>query len=770
MRAFFSKGADKMHIPWAVEGLPTLLHLSLFLFFGGLAIFLFNIDHTVFSSVIWWIALFSIVYGLITVMPIVWNDSPYYAPLSQSAWFLYAGMNYVLVKFFASKSRRGNTFESWQRFSTLKHRYHSWMLGGVEKAAEGTVSERSSEIDIRIFDWTIGVLGEDDSLEKFFEAVPGFFNSKLVKHLGRDFPDDILTRFWSALNQFMNRTSLSNSVNDSVKFRRAIICMDIMSLIPCPFSSRYGAISDFFDQAPVSIERLRAMAPWRFHKNDHVADYARVRVAKNLASMPKRDDNWIALASSVCGLATHDLRDNIAHAGNNLLLSTLVDFSRRTIHSPSHDLQLVKTLTQFDIRNTLPGLQHDFCALWNELVQEARNRERDMNPDNVLRGIRHLYNALHQGTSAAPTAFSCSTTSLDFVWYHPSSYPLCNIASHRPDSTAHVPVSIFHGVPPLTQPAHSPDTPLHHSTSSGSTVSRQAKEESIIAGPLSSSNPTASSALGDRSQAPAATSPALPVHTIPHPTDTGAITPVLKDVSLVAASSHPLEETTRQDKVPPCAEPDINGILSTASMPAPTATLVPVTASIPPVLNKSLSSCDAGAASTSKLLSLASIRGFSAPDSPLPLTNAEFLSSLGGMSTKGPSDSATLPRLHPRRLVNNGNMSVANAVLQLLVNCPPFRDLFRDLGRPVGQREGETGGGATPLVDATIRFFDEEEKKEIMAVDSFEPTYMYDAMKEKRQLKDYWVRSRATWRPAVTDLCGSTMYRTADSRMRKSFS
>ncbi|KAI0264770.1 hypothetical protein BGY98DRAFT_1159686 [Russula aff. rugulosa BPL654] len=48
MRAFFAGGVDKMHIPWAVEGLPMLLHLSLFLFFGGLAIFLFNVDREVF--------------------------------------------------------------------------------------------------------------------------------------------------------------------------------------------------------------------------------------------------------------------------------------------------------------------------------------------------------------------------------------------------------------------------------------------------------------------------------------------------------------------------------------------------------------------------------------------------------------------------------------------------------------------------------------------------------------------------------------------------
>jgi hypothetical protein len=51
MRAFFANGVDKMHIPWAVEGLPTLLHLSLFLFFGGLVIFLFNVTRK--SSPAW---------------------------------------------------------------------------------------------------------------------------------------------------------------------------------------------------------------------------------------------------------------------------------------------------------------------------------------------------------------------------------------------------------------------------------------------------------------------------------------------------------------------------------------------------------------------------------------------------------------------------------------------------------------------------------------------------------------------------------------------
>jgi hypothetical protein len=113
-------------------------------------------------------------------------------------------------------------------------------------------------------------------------------------------------------------------------------------------------------------------------------------------------------------------------------------------------------------------------------------------------------------------------------------------------------------------------------------------------------------------------------------------------------------------------------------------------------------------------------------------------------------------------------MCFANAVLQLLVKSPPFWNLFRELGDLSGRRGAgvpETEDGARPLVDATMRFFKEliveeephstqqqsqpatggtsrvdEEKKGEDVFSSFEPTYLYDAMKEKRQLKPFLVR------------------------------
>src|SRR6266849_10454583 len=131
MRAFFAEGVDKMHISWAVEGLPMLLHLSLFLFFGGLAVFLFNVDREVFSYVISWIGLFCLVYGLITLLPIFLHNSPYHSPLSTPAWFLYASILHITFKILAfivlRVSRRYRTWESCKHFKDL---YRVCLIGG----------------------------------------------------------------------------------------------------------------------------------------------------------------------------------------------------------------------------------------------------------------------------------------------------------------------------------------------------------------------------------------------------------------------------------------------------------------------------------------------------------------------------------------------------------------------------------------------------------------------------------------------------------------
>ena len=187
MRAFFANGAVKMHIPSAVERLSMLLHLAVFLFFGGLAIFLFKVDRDVFGSVIWSILLFSLMYGLITLLPIIRHDSPYHSPLSTPAWFLYASVQYIWFNIRAATTNGTLRYQA----RDLRDRYKRWMLGGVERAAKERASYWSSEIDVQILEWTISTLGDDDSLKDFIEAIPRYFNSKTLEHLKTHIPETL---------------------------------------------------------------------------------------------------------------------------------------------------------------------------------------------------------------------------------------------------------------------------------------------------------------------------------------------------------------------------------------------------------------------------------------------------------------------------------------------------------------------------------------------------------------------------------------------------
>ena len=780
IRAFFANGVDTMHVPWAVEGLPTLLHLSLFLFFGGLAVFLFNVDQGVFTCVLLWIVLFLIVYGLVTLLPFIRHDSPYNTPLSITARFLYRFF-YARIRFFycriqylalkvhvhyrdrKQRNRKYPRHQARRYPRQQKRKYRRWRdemerrldrLKSVsaEMKAEESAEEQSPEIDIRILGWTISALGDDDSLEKFFEAIPGFFNSKLVNHLQSHFPETVLKTFWGALDGFLDRTSSSNSVTESVKSRRDIICRDIMRTIPRPDYDIYADIEssrpnpDFipyypaavparrsyfhFYEAPVSIERLQAMAQWSTHLSSGVSDFARIYVVWHLLRSKERDGRWIMLARTACGLAENvvtggNYRDVVPGGYNidNMLLGTLIDVLRKAIHIENNTLmmELVGALTEFDICHTSHWLQHDFCTFWNELVQETmKPMKSHYRCRTILYSIQHLHITLHQGTDAAPTSYSHS---------------LCDIARHY-GPTPYVPAPNLPTISLLSQTA--------------------------------------------------ATEHALPAHTSPRPTDASPPS-ALRDIPPAATLSCPLEGTTLKDVVTPCVEPDASEILSTASTPAPTLTPGPVPESTPRVPNETSTSCDADAASLSNLLPPASsVVGSSFPASSppsrvSPLPNAELLAFLDGTTPSGPSDNAALPHLRARGLVNNGSMCFANAVLQLLVYSPPFWNLVWQL-ETLKERRGrglEPGGPgcATPLVDAMIRFFDEfvfrdkelpltqhtlqqpdttkakaregevekKENKINKIMDSFEPTYLYEAMKENRQLKHLLVRTRCPY-------------------------
>jgi Family of unknown function (DUF6535) len=214
MRAFFANGLDDFHVVWVVDALPALVHLSLFLFFAGLLIYLFNTNHTVFSAVAYWVAVLLAVYGGVTLMPIFRHNSPYCGPLSPIAWFLYASILWVVLEVRFILRQRLSTSDAHHLMRQLKRLPCQWILEGVEGASEEAVSKRSSLIK-SILHWTIDTIGEDDSLEKFFEYIPGFYKSEVVKDLRESLSEEVQSKIFGALNGFLDRTLLSNLISES---------------------------------------------------------------------------------------------------------------------------------------------------------------------------------------------------------------------------------------------------------------------------------------------------------------------------------------------------------------------------------------------------------------------------------------------------------------------------------------------------------------------------------------------------------------------------
>ena len=712
---------------------PVFIHLSLLLFVIGVVIYLFNINITVFYAVGSWVGIMAVFYATATIVPFVLPRSLFHTPLSPLAMQIYLGISYVVFQVCSCIPLQGVRANTRRHYLNLSKHYSKGFMNGRWSEANEMASKPSSEIDALILERILHSLDEDPALETFFDAIPGFCKSKLT-NLPLSFR--VQRKIRGVLDGFLDRTFSSSSVSESVRTDRLITCLNAAHAALGP-STVSGILYNIFDgrwnTALESVEIGHALRLWD-HRGDHDLTVQRI-VACIIARARQRDVRWTTLVKEEFGVSDDVLRDGLAH-GDSVLLSILIHISRQANRTNSWTSGILSSLSKFDVRNTLPVIQHDFCTLWNEIAQGASNRGFSTSSAKILCEIRHIYAALHSGTDTTPTPPFASTGSFDSILFEPSSYPLCDIASHHPG----VPVNISGPVPPPSQPIYSLDTSPYQSTIDGNTALRLAEETRVLTGLPPPPHPLTNNEVGETYQSPAAT---FPVISSPTPADRsvrGGVAVVQQDTTWAAKLSHPLESNKQQGLAVPYVAPQAQISRIRSIFPAP----APVSTSTTPVLNY-----EASPALISKSSHPVSNGGFSAPsslESP-PLPQVPPL------------------RFYPRKLVNNGNMHLANAVLHSLVYCPPFRELFRDLNQREG---GETIGDATPLIDATVRFLGEfaykeksslthqtarGKRKEDGGVNSFPSTEVYDALKEKRQFIFMSVRFCAHVMALVTDLC-----------------
>ena len=375
------------------------------------------------------------------------HDSPYYTSLSPLAWRGLIGVAYLVsvipgLLLYCTVYYR----HSAERFLDVARHCFDLFVQGMQQTVEVTALDSPPSINARAFMWTFERLDEDRELERFFSGLPGFRSSKFVKD---PLPSLTYGQKWElghALIGLLDRTFSSNLLSAPVKKRRAILCAKVIEPPHnvLSFSIISVILSHYQYQGPVVAEVLQILTGWQNDgdNSEYTSLVAQATVSTIVARKQRRDDPWFILTSDELGVPESVLR-NHAVQGDSLSLAILIHIIRQqfslfwnAFEVLSGFREVLYAASKFNVRDSSPELQHEFCALWNQIVLKAQNKS--LMAGYILKPTRNVYIALHEDTDSAPRRFSASTDDQDGILRQPSSYPLCNIPGHHPDSHTHI--------------------------------------------------------------------------------------------------------------------------------------------------------------------------------------------------------------------------------------------------------------------------------------------------------------------------------------------
>jgi hypothetical protein len=454
IRTFFAEGVENSLLPWVVEALPTLIHVSLVLFFAGLAVFLWNVNLTIFKVVLSWVGVCTALYGCTMLISIVRRDSPYYTPLTPLA------LPIICVIAIAPAYLLGFTY-TWlsqcctRNFGLLQIdeileymldralRFVKTRLMAPEKFA---LLKTPPELDTRALLWTFRHLDEDHELVRFFSGLPSFHSSKFLKDPLRGLTGGQKLELVAAMIGFLDRTFSSDLISNRVKDQRADICEKAIDLLDSPkvfVRILHGLASANRLDEPVlgpvqSTEIVQFVRRWGNRKGEDTTPVIKAIFSIAVARVRRHDDSWFILASDEMAVPESVLRSHAAR-GDSLSLAILIYIARQQfIHFgtpswPSRGISgVLESASKFRVQNTSPELQHEFCALWNQIFRKAQNDSDWEIKWWMLDSLHSVYTALHRRIDRhldVPRA-------LNLLYDGPSTYHGCYTRSHILDAYA----------------------------------------------------------------------------------------------------------------------------------------------------------------------------------------------------------------------------------------------------------------------------------------------------------------------------------------------
>ncbi|KAF8269479.1 hypothetical protein EI94DRAFT_1799154 [Lactarius quietus] len=177
VRSFLFFGLKQFGMSYAVESIHTLLHISVFLFFVGLVIFLFTIFTTVAIIISISVGIFSIAYIALTILPCIYLNCPYRTPFSNLSWSVWhtvmrhimALILWVEAMFHAS----GHLIQWRKKFERHTQEHDLRRKSGLRRSVANGAQSAPECQELQAFNWFLQVpaLSEDSTFQDFVSTL-----------------------------------------------------------------------------------------------------------------------------------------------------------------------------------------------------------------------------------------------------------------------------------------------------------------------------------------------------------------------------------------------------------------------------------------------------------------------------------------------------------------------------------------------------------------------------------------------------------------------
>jgi hypothetical protein len=220
VRTYLFQGFHRFHMRGFVKGVHVILHVSVFLFFCGVSIYL----HGVFPRVgmIAWYCTFvlAVVYITFSIFPLIVRNCPFHTALTSPLRLCRTLLLRTILRF-------GRSAFLWrgQPESRTLPRHHFYKMDSLEAEANA----RAAQLDTYAMKWLFldNDIGDTD-MDKFLEGLPGYVQS----HSPEELPEVLTAPFiLRRIMEHLLTCATATELSEQARIKRLSACIDSLRAI-----------------------------------------------------------------------------------------------------------------------------------------------------------------------------------------------------------------------------------------------------------------------------------------------------------------------------------------------------------------------------------------------------------------------------------------------------------------------------------------------------------------------------------------------------------